>query len=96
MAVDFRVREALDERMFQIISHIAQVIHGFLKILPHESAGFTQANDFDHIFRSGPQIPLMIGAVNQLFQSNAAADVQRSDALGRVQFMSGYRKQIDT
>ena len=36
----------------------------------------------------------MVAAVEKLLQASTAANVQRADTLGRVEFVSGERKQI--
>ena len=55
---------------------------------------FAESDDFEDVFRTGPQVALMIGAVNHFFQVDASPDEQCPDSLRRMEFVTGYREKI--
>ena len=57
--------------------------------------GFAHADNAGNVFRAGAPIALLVAADHKRRESDAAAHVQRADALGRMKFMAGYRQQID-
>ena len=56
--------------------------------------GFAEADDASNILRAGANSTLVVAAVKQLRQASPAANVERANALGGIQFMAGKRKQI--
>jgi len=86
----------------QPVAHGAHVGHvalqDFVELIrgvpPGDLGRLAQPDDLQHVFGAGAAVGLVVGAVDELGQPDAGTDVERADALGRVEFVSRHRKQV--
>jgi len=63
--------------------------------LVRDLRGLAESNDAGDVFRAGAEATLVMAAVEKLAQTRSTADIERADTLGRIQFVTGNREQVD-
>src|ERR1700678_1528294 len=97
-AVDFDVIEGRLELVAQVIAHLLEAGSFGGHLLAGDFAGFAEAYDAGDVESAGPHAALVASAVvesGNLDAGVAAANVERADALGTVEFVGGKREDVD-
>ena len=64
-------------------------------MLGRHGDGFAQAHDGGEVLSAGTAPLFLRTAVHENIRQNALFDIQGADALGRMEFVTGKRQQID-
>src|SRR5260370_39959811 len=90
-----RLGNAVQETLLQAVAEGRDALGVFDERLASDFSGLAEAHNAGDVFRAGTKAALVMTAVKKLAQTCSATNVQSADALGRIQFMSGNREQID-
>ena len=78
----------------QSVAFGAHVSHVTLQVPPGDFGCLAQPDYLQHIFSASAAVGLVVGAVNELGQPDAGADVERADTFGRVEFVPRHRQEV--
>lgn len=92
--IDARMRYPTQKTVLELIAERGQALGVVRERVASDLGGFAEAHDAGDILRAGTNSALVVAAVKQLLQASPAANVERTNALGGIQFMPGKRKQI--
>ena len=85
----------MQETLLQAVAQGRDALGVFDERLARDFRGLAEPHNAGDVFRAGTEAALVMSAVQKLAQTCSATNVQSADALGRIQFMSGNREQID-
>src|SRR5580704_2876134 len=97
-AVDVDLIELGFQTLFQAVAQSAEPRTLCLHFLLTEFTGFAQADDARHVERPGTHAALVAAAIDdgrELHARVAAANIQRANALGTVNFVAADGQQVD-
>src|SRR5471030_2838554 len=98
VAVDDGVVESGLELFAQVVAQLLLALAFGFHLVHADFAGCAEADDAGDVERAGAHAALVAAAVNLLRDLNAgvtAANVERADSLGAVNFVAGEREDVD-
>src|SRR5215469_14048065 len=85
-SVDARVRHAVQKAVLELIAERAEAPCVILKRFLRDFRSLPKTDDASYVLGARAEAALMVAAIKKLAHARAAADIERSDALRRVQF----------
>ena len=92
--IDARMGYPTQKTVLELIAERAQALGVVRERVASDLGGFAEADDAGNILRARTNSALVVAAIKELLQTSSAANVERANALGGIQFMAGKRKQI--
>ena len=89
MAVKAHAVYRAGQTFVQAVSQLLHVVHICLKIPGRNVTGFSQSDNFEHIFGASPPAPLLSGTMTELFRLQGRANIKGANALGCIDFVTG-------
>ena len=94
MAVEANVGDILQNAVDQPVAQGGEAAGIFRQLRNGQFDGGSQAHDAGQVFRARAQAALLRAAEDQVGDLHALADVERADALGRVELVAGKAEHV--
>src|SRR5882762_9815058 len=95
-AVYARLGNAVQQTLLQFVAKGRHALGVFCERVAGDFRGFAEAYDACDVFCTRAEAALVMSAVEKLPQTSAAADVQGANAFGRINFVAGQGKKIES
>ncbi len=86
----------MQQTLLQFVAKGRQTLDVFCERVAGDFRGFAESHDAGDVFRTRTEAALVMSAVEKLAQTSAAADVQGANAFGRINFVAGEGKKIES
>src|SRR5262245_15047903 len=92
---DHALTKSIAKALPQSVAQLSQPFRRLRQSLARDATGLAQADEIRHVLRPGAASAFVAGAVDERLQPHAAADVEDTHPLRRVQLVARDRQQVN-